>query len=73
MTGVQTCALPISKTRSKVTQTYATSTLQTGGAPTQTSEAKHTKPKLTSKLNNKATNAELESATYLATQTKQCD
>ena len=43
------------------------------GAPTQTSEAKTTKPKLTSKLNNKATNAKLESANYLATQTKQCD
>ena len=47
--------------------------IATLGAPTQTSEAKRTKPKLTSKLNNKATNAKLESATYLATQTKQCD
>ena len=47
--------------------------MQTGGATTQTSEAKRTKPKLTSKLNNKITNAKLESATYLATQTKQCD
>jgi len=63
----------LTNSRSKVTQTYATSTLQTGGPPTQTSEAKRTKSMLTSKLNNKTTNAKLESTTYLATQTKQCD
>ena len=56
-----------------VTQTYATSTLQNRRAPTQTSETKRTKPKLTSKLNNEATNAILESTNYLATQIKQCD
>ena len=39
----------------------------TRGAPTQTSEAKRTKPKLTSK----ATQAKLESSNYLATQTMQ--
>ena len=33
---------------SKVTQTYATSTQATGGAPTQTNKQKHKAPKFTS-------------------------
>ena len=46
----------------------------TKGAPTQTSDAK-VQSHLSSlaKLNNKATQAKLESTNYLATQTKQCD
>ena len=43
------------------------------GSSYTTSKQKHKAPKLTRKLNNKATNAKLESATYLATQTKQSD
>jgi hypothetical protein len=56
---------------SKVTQTYATSTLPTGRAPIQlVSESTKLLDSL-AKLNNKATNVKLESANYLATQIKQ--
>ena len=46
----------------------------TEGAPTQTSDAKaQSHLSLLAMLNNKATQAKLESANYLATQTKKCD
>jgi len=38
-----------------------------------TSKQKHKAPKLPSNAQNKGTNVKLESANYLATQTKQCD
>jgi hypothetical protein len=50
--------------------------LQARGSSYTTSKQKHKALKLTSKvamLNNKATQAKLESAKHLATQTKQCD
>ena len=46
--GVGIARAHLNNSSSKVTQTYATSTLVTGGAPTQSSKQKHKSPKLTS-------------------------
>jgi hypothetical protein len=63
----------LSNSRSKVTQTYATSTLPTEGAPTPLVNKSTKLVSSLAMLNNKATNDKLESANYLATQTKQSD
>ena len=71
--GASLAKAHLTNSRSKVTQTYATSTLHTEGASTQLVSKSTKRLSLLAMLNNKTTNGKIEREKYLAIESKQYD